>query len=235
MRKYITFVLALVCVVGLVGCSNPANEDSTGTITFYSEATKEFTAPVSATSLELSKTQEKEIKKILNTVTEWVDDHSVDRLAYYFDGEFQLSDSAFVYYFTYEYNVIYYDHYIGQVTAEEMQFIKNIQSAGSLDTTLYTDEELSEMPANEIPGATTFLVDIWDRTKEEQLDCADAIEKFYEDDTNEYYFSCVKSHYIIVMDNTGRTVDIVTALHEGLATIADLDSHGIAYYREPKK
>lgn len=86
----------------------------------------------------------------------------------------------------------------------------------------------------DIPGATTFIVDIWDRTKEEQLDCADAIELFYEDETAEYYFSCFKSHYVMVMDNTGRTVDIVTALNEGLATIADLDYYGIDYFTAPK-
>ncbi len=126
MKKLIAFVLALVCIVGLVGCSNTSNGDTTGTIKFYSEATKEFTDPVSTTSIELSKEQEKEIKRILKNVKEWTDDHSVDRFAYYFDGEFTLSDSEFVYYFTYEYNVIYYDHYYAEIGAEEMEFIKNI-------------------------------------------------------------------------------------------------------------
>ena len=126
MKKLIALLLALVCVLGLVGCSNTSNEDTAGTIKFYSEATKEFTEPVSSTSIELSKKQEKEIKKILKNVKEWTDDHSVDRFAYYFDGEFTLSDSEFVYYFTYEYNVIYYDHYYAEIGAEEMEFIKNI-------------------------------------------------------------------------------------------------------------
>lgn len=127
MKKFTALVLAMVCVLGLVGCSNTSNEDSAGTIKFYSEPTKEFSDPVSSTSLELSKKQEKEIKKILKNVKEWTDDHSVDRLAYYFDGEFNLSDSEFVYYFTYEYNVIYYDHYYAEIGAEEMEFIKSIE------------------------------------------------------------------------------------------------------------
>ena len=127
MKKLIALLLALVCVLGLVGCSNTSNEDAAGTIKFYSEATKEFTEPVSSTSIELSKKQEKEIKKILKNVKEWTDDHSVDRLAYYFDGEFTLSDSEFVYYFTYEYNVIYYDHYYAEIGAEEMEFIKSTE------------------------------------------------------------------------------------------------------------
>lgn len=106
--------------------SDLSNEDTAGTIKFYSETTKEFTEPVSTTSIELSKEQEKEIKRILKNVKEWTDDHSVNRLAYYFDGEFTLSDSEFVYYFTYEYNVIYYDHYYAEIGTEEMEYIKSI-------------------------------------------------------------------------------------------------------------
>jgi len=87
---------------------------------------------------------------------------------------------------------------------------------------------------SEVPGATVFVVDIWDRAVEEQLPCDEVVEKFYEDETNEYYFSCIKSHYIMVLDSTGRTVDIVTALNEGLITIADLDYYGVEYYAEPK-
>ncbi|MBQ4040984.1 MAG: hypothetical protein IJC91_07610, partial [Oscillospiraceae bacterium] len=78
------------------------------------------------------------------------------------------------------------------------------------------------------------VVDIYDRAEEEQLPCDEALELFYEDEANEYYFSCIKSHYIMVTDSTGRTVDVVTALNEGLITIADLDRYGIEYYTEPK-
>ncbi len=86
----------------------------------------------------------------------------------------------------------------------------------------------------DIPGGTTFVVDIWDREEEERLPCDEAIELFWEDDTTEYYFSCIKSQYVIVMDNTGRTVDVVSALREGLITIADLDHYGIEYFTNPK-
>lgn len=126
MKKLLALILAMACVLGMIGCSNTSNEDITGTIKFYSEATQEFTDPVSTTSIELSKEQEKEIKRILKNVREWTDDHSVDRFAYYFDGEFTLSDSEFVYYFAYEYNVIYYDHYYAEIGAEEMESIKSI-------------------------------------------------------------------------------------------------------------
>ena len=102
---------------------------------------------------------------------------------------------------------------------------KAIESVTHKDTT----QDLSE-----VPGAVVHVVDIWDRTKEEHLDCDDALEKFWEDDTTEYYFGCIKSQYIMVMDSTGRTVDIVTALNEGLVTIETLDCYGITYYAEPK-
>ena len=97
------------------------------------------------------------------------------------------------------------------------------------------DSNPDTAPDSEIPGATVFLVEIWDRAKEEQLPCDEAVEKFYEDESFEYYFSCIKSQYVIAMDNTGRTVDIVTALKEGLATVADLDRFGIHYWAEPKR
>ena len=88
--------------------------------------------------------------------------------------------------------------------------------------------------AKEDNNAPTYVVDIWDKSEEEQLSFATALEKFYEDETSEYYFSSIKSQCIMVRDNNGRTVDIVTALNEGLATIADLDYYGIKYYKKPK-
>lgn len=87
---------------------------------------------------------------------------------------------------------------------------------------------------SEIPGASVHVVDIWDQTTREQIACDSALEKFWEDETNEYYFTCIKSHYIMVMDSTGRIVDVVTALREGLITIETLDHFGIGYTTESK-
>lgn len=127
--KNVAFALALVCMLGLVSCSNTSSEDATGTITFYSEAVKEFTDPISAVSIELSKEQAGKIEAILNNIQTWIDDSLTDRLAFYFDGEFKLSSSEFVYYFSYEHNVIYYDHYFSEIATEEMQFIKDLSIA----------------------------------------------------------------------------------------------------------
>ena len=93
-----------------------------------------------------------------------------------------------------------------------------------------TTEDLSE-----IPGGTRFIIEIRDRTEEEQLTCAEAEELFYEDETTEYYFNVIKSQYIMVVYNNGNSEDIVTALNAGRATIADLDEFGIEYHTEPKK
>ena len=88
---------------------------------------------------------------------------------------------------------------------------------------------------NERLGATTFIVEIRDRAKEEQLPCDDAEEMFYADETKEYYFGSIKSHYIIVNYNNGNSEDIVTALNAGRATIEDLDKFEIGYFTEFKK
>ena len=87
---------------------------------------------------------------------------------------------------------------------------------------------------NEVPGDALFIVEIRDREKEEHLDCAEAEELFFEDDEYEYYFSVIKSHYVIVTYNDSNSEDIITALNSGRATIADLDEFDIEYTKKPK-
>lgn len=99
-----------------------------------------------------------------------------------------------------------------------------------------TDIPMQEtIDTSEIPGGTRFIIEICDRAMEERLPCAEAEELFYEDETNQYYFDVIKSHYIMVTYNNGNSEDIVTALKEGRATIADLDAYGIAYHTVAKK
>ena len=95
-----------------------------------------------------------------------------------------------------------------------------------------TDGENKDL--SEIPGASVHVVDIWDQTAKEPIACASALEKFWEDETNEYYFACIKSDYVMVMDSTGRIIDVVTALEEGLITVEDLDTYCIGYAAKPK-
>jgi len=109
-------------------CSS-GKETDVGTINFYSEPTREGTEPEIVSSLELTIEQERKIKRIIDNVKEWTDDHSVDRLAYYYDGEIKLSGREFIYYFTYEYNVVYYDHYFAEISENDMNYIKSITEA----------------------------------------------------------------------------------------------------------
>ena len=86
----------------------------------------------------------------------------------------------------------------------------------------------------DVSDEARVIVEIRDRTKEEELVCSDTIEVFYEDENTKYQFSQIKSHYIVVTYNNGNSEDIVTALKAGRATIADLDKFGIKYYTKPK-
>ena len=115
-----------------------------------------------------------------------------------------------------------------------------ITPTGNIENTIATEnnENISTETTedlSEIPGGTRFIIEIRDRTEEEQLTCAEAEELFYEDETTEYYFNVIKSQYIMVVYNNGNSEDIVTALNAGRATIADLDEFGIEYHTEPKK
>lgn len=71
-------------------------------------------------------------------------------------------------------------------------------------------------------------------SKNKDFYCAQALDKFYEDDVYEYYFSCMKSDYIIVQYEDGSTETVSDALKKGNITIADLDSYHIHYYKTEK-
>lgn len=61
-----------------------------GTISFYSEPTREGTDPVDYHCSSISKKQAEELRKIIDDVDTWVNDALVDRLAYYFDGHIRV-------------------------------------------------------------------------------------------------------------------------------------------------
>ena len=111
-----------------------------GTISFYSEPTRENTEPAVVDCSSISKKQAKELRRIIDDVDEWIDDHSVDRLAYYFDGHIEFSGDKTLYYFTYEYNVIYYNHYFAEIPAEDMQVIKDIAISKGIPVDLHLEQ-----------------------------------------------------------------------------------------------
>ena len=78
-----------------------------------------------------------------------------------------------------------------------------------------------------------LIESITDISKRDQLDTADALEYFYRDDTYCYYFSSIKSHYIIVRYKDGTEQNVKDALESGKIKISDLDWFGIKYNKEP--
>jgi len=123
MKKFTSLLLALIFVLSLSACSD---EDATGVATFYSDSTLERNEPASSVSLELSKDQVKRIKKIIKSVRKPTNDAACDRLEFYFDCEIKFSDSEFVYYFSYKYQVVYYDHYFGSISDDDVKFLMEL-------------------------------------------------------------------------------------------------------------
>ena len=60
--------------------------------------------------------------------------------------------------------------------------------------------------------------------------CAQVIEKFYEDDEYEYFFSCAQSNSTFVKLSDGNKMLVVTALEEG----KELEESGLYFIKEKK-
>ena len=106
-----------------------------GTAVFYDGPVKEAQASKRSItvghSIELTQVQADTLKAVVDNVEEWTDDHMVDRLAYWFDGHFELADREFEYYFTDQHNVVYYDHYFAEIPEDDMRFIMELNFGGS--------------------------------------------------------------------------------------------------------
>lgn len=175
---------------------NKCLDEVVGNITFYEEPVKEA-QNVNGTvtvrlSCDLNEEQADKLKDILDDVDEWVDDHTVDRLAYCFDGDFELSDREHSYYFTYEYNVIYYDHYYAEISAEDMQYIKDL------------GVECVELPDLHTPILRINDILYYDTSETGPMGAADAVEGYIQTsvqeneipaENEESNFGCVGNAY----------------------------------------
>lgn len=86
-----------------------------------------------------------------------------------------------------------------------------------------------------IPIKDLEIKEIVDTTTEiDGFVCSSSLEKFYEDDKKEYFYSCIKSDYIIVRYTNGKEETTKEALKNGNIKISDLDLYGINYYSEDK-
>ena len=108
-----------------------------GTISFYAEPTRENADPVEISTSTISEKQAEKLRSILDDVDTWTNDAAVDRWAYYFDGHIEFAGDKRLYYFTYEYNVIYFDLQFAEIPTEDMQVIKDIALSHSIPVDLY--------------------------------------------------------------------------------------------------
>jgi len=78
--------------------------------------------------------------------------------------------------------------------------------------------------------------EIVDKTKKmKDFACAQALELFYEDNENYYYFPCIMSEYIVVKYSNGEVKNIKESLTKGEISIDKLNSYGINFITKSKK
>lgn len=82
--------------------------------------------------------------------------------------------------------------------------------------------------------STDTIESIVDKTKNSDIATAQALEKFYENAIYDYYFSSIKSEYIIVTFKDGTKTTVTDALEKGQISLSDLDYFNIDYIKEPK-
>lgn len=76
---------------------------------------------------------------------------------------------------------------------------------------------------------------IIDKTQEiEDFICAEALEEFYEDQEYKYFYSCIKSNYIIVKYSNGEEQTVKEALKTKKITIEDVLNSNVKVYKKAK-
>ncbi len=100
----------------------------------------------------------------------------------------------------------------------------NTEISNTTDGTEITDQSSATQ--------TVEVIEIIDKTKTEDITCADALQKFYADAEYNYFYSCIKSEYVIVEYSDGSQKTVEEALKIGDITIEDLDKFEIKYYKE---
>ena len=125
MEKRLRILLSFLLLTAL--CAGCAPRELSGSVRFYDAPTRENQPPAAQHEVTLTPEEARQLRAHLDSVDEWTDDRAVDRLAYFFDGEFTLSDSEWIYYFTDEYSVVYYDHYFAEVPGEMLTLLRELR------------------------------------------------------------------------------------------------------------
>ncbi len=104
--------------------------------------------------------------------------------------------------------------------------LSGCQAAPQEHTATFTDP--TDVPIADV----VTLVEIVDIAQRDGLDCAEALQPFYETDDYVYSYPCIKSQYVVARFSDGTEKTAEEALKSGEITIADLDQYGITYYKE---
>ena len=120
------------CTVRVVEVSTGKVEETepplTVTLLIYDKPTREKNVPEVRMTLYLDGTDDAadQLKGIVDGIRFWQDDDLVDRTKFYFDGDMVFSDRVYIYYFSYEQRVIYYDHYFAQLSKSNAEYLKSL-------------------------------------------------------------------------------------------------------------
>lgn len=95
-----------------------------------------------------------------------------------------------------------------------------------------TTPEITTPPEGQPDSPLKEIYNIVDRTGLQDIPTDDALECFYTDETFEYFFSSIKSEYVMVYYTDGTSENVKVALEQGHITVADLKKFDIWYRRE---
>lgn len=91
-------------------------------IRFYNKPTLETeTRRIALLTVPLESSEIEKLQQIIKNAS-WIDDNDVKRKKYSFDGELVLDDNI-TYFFSDENNILYYNHYLAEISGEDMDYI----------------------------------------------------------------------------------------------------------------
>ena len=167
-------------------------------------------------------------------------DYSADYKSYYIDRENQLVGLGIMDYngsYRSRYILLHFDGYnLVELMNAELAGRNDLKRGVYIDGFMYLfgDNTFKVIDVYNNPEKIWVIDRIVDKAKEENIPCDTALEKFYEDEKNEYYFGAIKSQYVFVTYKDGSVEKVINALSDGHMKITDLNKFGIEYYTKAK-
>ena len=135
MKKTVLFALCIIMLFACVGCAGnrPLKHKGAASVLFYNEPMEEgeafntdWLSPDRYTGGTVEYKDALKLRKYVNSIKNWMDDHYCDRKLLTFIGQFQMLNNEFVYYFI-EDGTVYYDHYYGRLSDEGLEFLMSLK------------------------------------------------------------------------------------------------------------